>query len=992
MISPLPSDGWHFPLLAFCLLVALAAAYTGIDLAERIPTTRGVVTKIWLMFGAIAMGLGIWTMNFLGLAAAHAGQAVGFNVGQTVASLLIAVLALVSAFSLSLPAGRQPRHVLLGGLLMGSGTSAMHFIAAAAVRMPGYALHFKPGWFVFAVLIELAASTGALALVYYIRSQQLVLSAWRKALAAACLAAVIAGVHFMGDLANTFVPAPGTAPSGAALFLSHPGFAMVVGATTLLILAFTLLTSYFNQQVMLLAGRLIQSLQDSNQRLEEGVAERTVQLSEAVARLRHEIEVRQLREEELQHSEARFRATFEMAAVGISHTSLDGTLDRVNQKFCEIVGYTREQLQHLRYQQITHPDDLEQNLARNRQLLAGEIDTYRMHKRFIRPDASVIWVNLTVSLERDPESGAPRHLIAVLEDITERRHTEQLLEESHQRYRSLYEHHPDAVFSFDTQGLFTSCNEASTHISGYTMAELLYHPFAPMIVPEDMDRVLRHFRRVLDGEPQNYECRIQRKDTRIIDIYVTNLPIVVDGAIVGVYGIAQDISEHKEHEYRLAYLAQYDSLTGLPNRHLFRDRLAHAMQRATRLRQRVALMFLDLDKFKEINDNFGHETGDLILCQAAARIKVGLRESDTLARLGGDEFTVILEDVARLEHVETVAQKIMEVFAQPIVHDGVEFFVTASLGIALYPADDDNIDGMLKKADIAMYHAKDEGRNNYQFFTPDMNARAFERLSMKNQLRHALERDELFLHYQPQVDLHSGQIVGVEALLRWQHPEFGLVSPARFISLAEETGLIVPIGDWVLRTACRQCQAWQAAGLPPVRMAVNLSAQQLKQSHFVEDVRRILAETGLDPAWLELEITEGLLIENIHFSRAILRRLKEMGVHIALDDFGTGYSSLSYLKDLPLDILKMDGSFVRSLVGDDADHARAIISNIIALAHSLSLKVIAEGVETADQAGCLRANACDYVQGYLFSRPLAADVAAERLTRQAVLLPVASAE
>jgi len=425
----------------------------------------------------------------------------------------------------------------------------------------------------------------------------------------------------------------------------------------------------------------------------------------------------------------------------------------------------------------------------------------------------------------------------------------------------------------------------------------------------------------------------------------------------------------KRAEERLAYVAQFDSLTALPNRTLFLDRLSQAMSRARRRNTLMALIFLDLDRFKEINDTLGHKAGDRLLRLVAERLKRGVRAGDTVARLGGDEFTVILEDVKSIEEVTIVAQKLLQVLAKSFPLEAQEYFVTASAGITLYPLDHGNIDALIKNADIAMYHAKDRGRNNYQFYKPEMNALKQERMSLEIQLRKAMDRNELLVHYQPQVDLASERIVGVEALARWQHRELGLIMPDRFIPLAEHSGLIVQLGEWMLRRACAQAVAWQRAGLPPVRMAVNVSARQFRTELF-KMVSGTLVETGLDPHWLELEVTEGLLMEEPEAASAVLSELKALGVNIAIDDFGAGYSSLTYLKHFPIDLLKIDRSFIRDLSTDPDD--AAIAKAIIALAHSLDLKVVAEGVETPEQRAFLLQHGCDSVQGHYYSVPMKA--------------------
>jgi diguanylate cyclase (GGDEF)-like protein len=446
--------------------------------------------------------------------------------------------------------------------------------------------------------------------------------------------------------------------------------------------------------------------------------------------------------------------------------------------------------------------------------------------------------------------------------------------------------------------------------------------------------------------------------------------------------------ERKNAEENLAYLKQYDPLTGLANRTLFQDRLQQALARANRDDDMVALMLLDLDHFKAVNDVLGHAGGDELLKEVAERIEGLVRKSDTVARLGADEFAIILEEMSDAQDVAPVAQDILNTLSESFVLDGHEIPVTASLGIAVRPPSEG--DSLLKDADAAVYRAKERGRNTYEFYAEEMNVRAFERLTLRNMLRQALKEEEFLLHYQPQVDLATGAIVGAEALVRWRQPDSGLVPPARFIPVLEDTGDIVGVGRWIMRTACHQNRAWQDSGVAPLRVAVNLSARQFSQGGLVSTVADVLEESGLDPSCLELEITESLLMEDLNASLQILGELQNVaeGLRVSIDDFGTGYSSLSYLKSFPIDLLKIDQSFVREIPGDSDD--AAITAAIIGLAHSLRLGVIAEGVETEEQATFLRERGCDEAQGYYFSRPLPAGEFAELLKAGGTLQGVSS--
>lgn len=487
---------------------------------------------------------------------------------------------------------------------------------------------------------------------------------------------------------------------------------------------------------------------------------------------------------------------------------------------------------------------------------------------------------------------------------------------------------------------------------------------------EETRKMSAAFRERRDGY---FVLRNYRKDGTLFwnELYIA--PVRDRAGVVTNYiGVMNDITEHRHYEEQLIYHATHDPLTGLPNRNLLQDRLAQALALdAFAHKNPLCVMFLDLDNFKKVNDTLGHTVGDMLLKAVADRLTGCVRGGDTVARLGGDEYIIVLPNVREMQDVITVAKKIIAVFAAPFPLLGDEIYVTSSIGIALSPTDGETVDALLKNADAAMYHAKEQGKNNYQFYSAEMNIRVFERLALETSLHRAIRQREFLLHYQPRVDLRTGRISGVEALVRWNHPEIGLVSPAKFIPLAEETGLIVPLGEWVLRTACAQNRIWQERGLPPLRIAVNLSSRQFRQENLIQMVAGVLTETHLAAQWLELELTESLVMQEGERSVAILTELKEMGIDIAIDDFGTGYSSLSYLKRFPVRNLKIDQSFIRDMTRDPDD--ATLVRTIITMAHGLGMKVIAEGVELEEQLDFLRRHQCEEIQGYYFSQPLDAE-------------------
>jgi diguanylate cyclase (GGDEF)-like protein len=464
---------------------------------------------------------------------------------------------------------------------------------------------------------------------------------------------------------------------------------------------------------------------------------------------------------------------------------------------------------------------------------------------------------------------------------------------------------------------------------------------------------------------------------RIYEIEASPL-LNVDGTLYGILEVIRNITEDlsteaqlQEHRERLYHLVHHDALTNLPNRMLLQDRLSRMMMKAKRNKTYVAVLFLDLDRFKKINETLGHDVGDKLLLEVGKRLESCVRKSDTVARLGGDEFGVLLDDLRDVKFVAVVARKILQALSKPIMIQDYELYATSSIGISLYPDDGEDEDILLRCADTALYRAKDAGKNNYQYYTPDMNTRAFEFLLMESGLRKALDNNELVVFYQPLLSLEDKKLIGMEALLRWQHPEKGMISPGDFIPLAEETGLIEPIGEWVLRAACTQNKKWQDAGYPPVKVSVNMSGRQFSKKDVTDTIVNILEETGLEPEYLGVEITESVIMQDVKSTISKLKRMHDMGISLSIDDFGTGYSSLSYLKLFPIDNLKIDRSFVFNITSDSTD--AAIAASVILLAHSMDLKVVAEGVETEEQLEVLREQGCDYVQGFLFSKPLAAE-------------------
>jgi diguanylate cyclase (GGDEF)-like protein/PAS domain S-box-containing protein len=535
----------------------------------------------------------------------------------------------------------------------------------------------------------------------------------------------------------------------------------------------------------------------------------------------------------------------------------------------------------------------------------------------------------------------------------------------------------DAVISTDVWGQVTYLNAVAEILTGWRCSEAVGRQLEEVFVLVDgttrnpienpMTLAVRENKTV----GLTPDCILIRRGGQEATIEDSAAPIHDRrGRVTGAVMVFHDVTAARAQSLRMSYLAQHDSLTDLPNRILLNDRLSQFMALAKRHHKKLALLFLDLDRFKHVNDSLGHSVGDSSLRSVAMRLLACVRSSDTVSRQGGDEFVVLLSEMAHAKDAAIIAEKVLFALAKPYNIDQHELHLTASIGIVTYPDDGTDAETLMKNADVAMYHAKAAGRNNYQFFKAEMNFHAAERQSLENGLRHALEREEFTLYYQPKVCLETGEVIGAEALIRWRHPERGLVPPDQFIPVAEECGFVVEMGRWVLREACRQARIWQKSGLPALQIAVNISAVELRAKEFVPQVRAILAQTGLRPCDLELELTETFLMQDSNSTAAVLNELKAIGVRLALDDFGTGYSSLSYVKRFPIDTLKIDQSFVRD-IAIDADDA-IIVSAVISMGKSLHMRVVAEGVESREQLEFLQSHGCPFAQGYLFGPPVVA--------------------
>ncbi len=633
-------------------------------------------------------------------------------------------------------------------------------------------------------------------------------------------------------------------------------------------------------------------------------------------------------------------------------------------------GYTREELLKLSLPEMGLPEDAERLTQTLLSLgpSSGEIGTWRL-KRKDDTQFEVEMVSFRMQFARQQAR------VVMARDVTLRKQTHETMWRDLERFSFASRATNDATLDWDltSDEVWRSDNYAQVIGHGVVHGAVNMAAWFESVHADDRARVQEHLLAIIRSDANQWsdEFRVLRAGDTIAHVFARGHVVrAEDGAARRMTAVLQDITERKEHEERIRFLADHDELTELPNRSLFRQALNKALQRAERSGKMLSVLFFDLDRFKNINDSLGHDAGDEVLRAVAERLSACVRKIDLVARFGGDEFAVLTEGLTAEDQASTVARKILEALSKPMVLAGRQYRPAASIGISTYPTDGRDAQSLLKNADIAMYRAKEDGRGTFQFYSEQLNTHSVQRLEFESNLSNALNNREFVLYYQPKVDLATGRIAGLEALIRWVSPQLGFVPPGDFISIAEETGLIVPMGRWVAQTACVQNRAWQKGGLPPLRIAINISARQITDKGLIPFLTETLRTTGLGVELLELEITESAVMSNQDHAEKVLNELKGLGFHLTMDDFGTGYSSLAYLKRFPFDSVKIDQSFVRGIPESKDDEA--IVEAIIAMAHSLQLKVVAEGVETKEQYDFLRTRGCEMIQGYYFSKPIPA--------------------
>lgn len=741
----------------------------------------------------------------------------------------------------------------------------------------------------------------------------------------------------------------------------------------------TIITALRNYKDLL----TIESLALSQSNLEQQIEERTREIVQINQSLSKEVEQRKSTNKKLRQSEARLARAQQIADIG--HWEWDIATKEVtwSDQTYRILGFEPNAISASLDSMLEAIEPEERAIVKR--LYAGLIASgntrYDFQHSIRKHNGEIRFIHQQGEIIRDQGDQALK-ISGVLQDVTQR----QLADEKVRMLSGAIEQIADAVMITDSDGNIEYVNKAFEDMTYYSSDEVIgLNPRILKCYKQSKSFYQRMWHTILNGDVFSDVVINSRKDGKQYYEEKTITPQKdIEGNITHFISTGKDVSERMEAQDRLHYLAHHDALTGLPNRELFQDRVDQVITRRQWHDRKIAILFLDLDRFKVINDTLGHDIGDRVLQEMSNRLSNLIREGDTVARMGGDEFAIILSDLASYNDVAPIANSIIDGTTEPFTLDGHELFVTTSIGISLFPRDSEDTQGLIKKADVAMYQAKATGKNNFQFYRKAHDSRASERLTLESNLRRALEKDEFFLEFQPQFGIAENNVTGIEALMRWKDSSSEIISPAHFIPLLEETGMILPVSQWVMLTACRQAKAWQENGFDAARVSINLSIRQFQKPGLVKEVEDILSSTGLAAGHLEFEVTENLLIENVKETSSILHELHELGVHLAIDDFGTGYSSMNYLKSLPFDKLKIDKSFIQDITL--SKDAAAITTAIISLAHALEMDVIAEGVETEQQLEFLRNQNCDMVQGFLFSKPVAPEKVLEVVNNQLTIV------
>lgn len=1027
-------------LIILSIIIGIVSTYTALILIERMADRRRSRQIIWVFSGSLVMGMGIFSMNFIGMMAFHLNSPLTYNPFLLFASLAAAVLASFIAFYILHIKSVNKIKVTVSGFLIGFGIVAMHYLGMMAITEP-VDLQFNTYYFVLSILVAMVFSSIALKIFFEIKEAHA--SAGRKAVSAVLLGLAVASMHYIGMKAVFYLPHTHDEPTAG---MQPVTLVLIISLTVFIIMSIAAYLAFLDSRTLTIERRLVAKVKESEERFrrlvelspepivvhsedkiifvneaclqmigeanksdlmgksitdyvhpdfEDIVRERIQNMKvgfkahpmeqqiitpdgsvidvevtgvgiefegkPAIQLVLRDITKQKKTSRELEENRQRYQSLFKHNPDGIYSMDANGQLMDINQSLEGILGYSLEELLTMTFHTVVEPAHLEMTSQKFKKALEGipqNYETIGIQKNGSRVPLEI--TNMPIIVNKKVTG-----VYGIAKDISKEKEALALLEENEEKYRSLFDYNLDAVVEIDLDGFFKNANKMTEKLTGFSKEELLALSF-PALIAKDLNRVNKFFSALISGNPVNFEQMIRNKHGELIEVDINAVPKRKQGKINGIFAIVRDVTEKKETQKKINELAYTDQLTGLPNRHWFYQNLQEVVKRAQEQQQAIAILLIDFDDFKGINDVLGHHGGDLFLKQVSARIHACLMKNATISRLGGDEFIIVLEEGTE-EDVRRLAEQILAEMKRPFFLLGQEIVMSLSIGISLQSVCKSDEETLIRQADVAMYSAKEKGKNNYQLFTEDLNEKVTRKLKLEKALQNALEKEEFQLYYQPQVDLQTGSLVGLEALIRWNSPS-GIVSPAEFIPLAEETGLILPIGEWVIKEACRQMKEWEKEGRSKVKVSVNVSARQFNDTDLSWKVKKILEEEKVDPRNLEIEITESVML-NIEESSFIIKELKKLGVKIAIDDFGAGYSSLNVIKNVEIDTLKIDKSLIDEVLSNRRN--MFILAAIIDVGKKLDAEVIVEGIETEEQLVALKE--FDVVgQGYFYSRPLPA--------------------
>ncbi len=944
---------WNILLVVLSVLVAVTGSFTALTHVQRMRERAGRAATLWMVAGGCTMGVTIWSAHFIGMLAFQLFVPVAYDLTLTIFSLFIATVAALMGFRALRESRISSGQIFSSGLFIGTGIGVTHYTSVAALRMSPVASH-DPLIFTLSIAIAVFVSWGAL-LVMYQDERIDPPSLTRLIYGAVVMGLAVSGMHYTAMLGMQIQPGNGYVAD--TLRIEPDVLAVLASLIAMMWFSGGILATLFDRFIVRKNMQALERLEQSHESLRAQTLEKEIALLES-----------------LRESEERSRLILDKALDAVVNTDEAGRIIEWNTEAERIFGYPGSDAIGQDMAELIlpewHRENLRVRVMRYLQALASDVLDSRIEITALRKDGEEFPVELSII---PFQRGTAIFFSVFLRDITERQRIQRETADLLRRNQILMKTAVDGIHILDIEGNIVEANDSFCRMLGYTAEEVVHLNVVDWDAhwsPEELRERMRML--VRNSAGATFETVHRRKDGTLVDIEISCTGVEIEGRDY-LFATSRDITGRKLAEQQIHQLAFYDVLTRLPNRRLLMDRLQQALSVSARNGQRGAVLFLDLDHFKTLNDTKGHDIGDLLLIEVAKRLVSCVRDGDTVARLGGDEFVVALETLSvnaddAATQAERIAEKIRTALNLPYQFAEYTLRITPSIGIVIFQGHQETLDDLLKHADTAMYQSKTAGRNAIRFYDSVMQAAIEARAEMADELHLALEKQQFRLHCQIQVDSRHRPL-GVEVLLRWDHPGHGLVSTTQFIPLAEEIGLIVPIGLWVLKTACTQLKAWQNDALTrDLTLAVNVSAKQFRQPDFVDQVRRVLLESGAQPSQLKLELTESTVLENIDDTINRMRELKLLGVSFSMDDFGTGYSSLQYLKRLPLDQIKIDQSFVRDIITDPND--AAIVQAIIAMSEALGLSVIAEGVETEVQRAFLDKHGCHAFQGYLFSEPV----------------------